>query len=163
MTLSKPRTILGAALAALLCTGSQALAGPVELVVRATRRLDFKVAPRDLARAAADMGQALFRPPSVKGWDGGEVWLNAGTWTARHNALLEGLTTLDDDGFHAAFARPQSNEHAAQLVLDGLLPGPRPPGLFEALLAELDGQPDATSALRLAAGLILVDPAYHLV
>lgn len=142
---------------------NERIAGPVELVARATRRLGFDLAPRDLARATADMGQALFRPPSVKGWDGGEVWLNAGTWTARHNALLQGLTTLDDDGYHAAFARPESIEHAADLVLDGLLPGREPPGLREALLAELDGQPDPTSALRLATGLVLVDPAYHLV
>ena len=26
-----------------------------------------------------DMGQALLAPPSVKGWDGGEVWIEGAT------------------------------------------------------------------------------------
>ncbi len=29
------------------------------------------------------MGQALFAPPNVKGWDGERTWINSGTWVAR--------------------------------------------------------------------------------
>jgi uncharacterized protein (DUF1800 family) len=31
------------------------------------------------------MGQTLFAPPNVKGWDGGPAWLNTATVLARHN------------------------------------------------------------------------------
>src|SRR6202012_3532570 len=31
------------------------------------------------------MGQNLFNPPSVKGWDGGESWINTATMLARIN------------------------------------------------------------------------------
>jgi uncharacterized protein (DUF1800 family) len=31
------------------------------------------------------MGQTLFAPPNVKGWDGGPAWLNTATLLARHN------------------------------------------------------------------------------
>ena len=51
--------------------------------------LDARVSPRDAAEAAALMGQSLYRPPSVKGWDGMRTWINAGTWVARHNTLTD--------------------------------------------------------------------------
>jgi uncharacterized protein (DUF1800 family) len=35
------------------------------------------------------MGQALFLPPSVKGWDGGADWLNSSTLLFRQNAAFE--------------------------------------------------------------------------
>ena len=39
------------------------------------------------------MGQILFHPPNVKGWDGGIAWLNSGTLITRENfaSALDGL------------------------------------------------------------------------
>jgi uncharacterized protein (DUF1800 family) len=68
---------------------STRIAGPVELVARAIARLGASVAPARAAQACAAMGQSLFRPPSVKGWDGGAAWINAGSWIARHEFLVE--------------------------------------------------------------------------
>ncbi len=51
---------------------------PVELVVGTLRQLG--IATTDglpFAIAAAGMGQNLFSPPNVKGWPGGEAWINA--------------------------------------------------------------------------------------
>ena len=31
------------------------------------------------------MGQDIFQPPNVKGWDGGQTWINTNTVFARHN------------------------------------------------------------------------------
>jgi uncharacterized protein (DUF1800 family) len=39
----------------------------------------------ELAAAMRGLGQALFAPPNVKGWDGGTEWLNTATLLARHN------------------------------------------------------------------------------
>ena len=65
------------------------IAAPVECLAVASRALGARVPPRTLARRAGAMGQALFRPPSVKGWEGGRAWIHAGHWIARHNALVE--------------------------------------------------------------------------
>ena len=138
------------------------IAGPVELIARATRRLDLGAPPRDLARAAAEMGQSLLRPPSVKGWDGGEVWINAGTWTARHNAPLDALADLDDDALAAALGRPDSRGAAADLALDGLLPGLADAGeLRAALQREASSAGSLADALRIATALVLVSPDYQ--
>lgn len=136
------------------------IAGPVEWIARAVRRLGFNVPPRDLARQAAEMSQSLLRPPSVKGWDGGEVWINAGTWTARHNAALEGLARHSDAALQAALGKPTSKAHAADLALDGLLPGlDQASDLRQALAAEAETCATDADALRLATALVLVSPA----
>ena len=67
---------------------------PVEFVVGAVRHLG--IANPDWVRLsvlAADAGQRLFFPPTVKGWDGGRAWINAATIFDRANlagALLAG-------------------------------------------------------------------------
>ena len=69
---------------------------PVELVVGTLRQLD--VAPSSampFAVVAAGMGQNLFSPPNVKGWPGGEQWINSNTLLARKQ-FLDRLARMDD-------------------------------------------------------------------
>ena len=69
---------------------------PVELVVGTLRQLE--VAPSSampFAVAAAGMGQNLFAPPNVKGWPGGEAWINSNTLLARKQ-FLDRLARMDD-------------------------------------------------------------------
>ena len=69
---------------------------PVELVV-GTLRL-FEMRPIDLRPAAiacATLGQNPFAPPNVKGWPGGEAWINASTLLARKQ-LVERVLLNDD-------------------------------------------------------------------
>jgi len=69
---------------------------PVELVVGTLRQLEVR--PTDMipfAVAAAGMGQNLFSPPNVKGWPGGETWINATTLLARKQ-FLDRLTRGND-------------------------------------------------------------------
>lgn len=133
------------------------IAGPVELVARTVRRLDLALPPRDLARAASEMGQRLFRPPSVKGWDGGEVWINAGTWTARHNAALEALAAQTD--LTTLLGKPRDHADAADRAIAHLLPGLPPDAPFRrALRTEARSAASPTEALRLATALVLVSP-----
>jgi uncharacterized protein (DUF1800 family) len=61
---------------------------PVELVVGTLRQLEL--APTQavpFAVAAAGMGQNLFAPPNVKGWPGGDAWINSNTLLARKQFL----------------------------------------------------------------------------
>ena len=57
---------------------------PVELVAGTLRT--FEIHPADLKPAVfacAALGQNLFSPPNVKGWPGGEAWIDSSTLLAR--------------------------------------------------------------------------------
>ncbi len=61
---------------------------PAELVVGATRSLRAPARDLGVLIDAMDlMGQNLFFPPSVKGWDGGRSWINTSTLFVRTNIL----------------------------------------------------------------------------
>ncbi len=69
---------------------------PVEIVAGTLRQ--FGLAPGEtlpFALAAAGMGQNLFSAPNVKGWPGGETWINATTLLARKQ-FLDRLTRVDE-------------------------------------------------------------------
>ena len=69
---------------------------PVELVVGTLRQLDL--APggaTPFVVVAAGMGQNLFSPPNVKGWPGGEQWINSNSLLARKQ-FLDRLARMDD-------------------------------------------------------------------
>ncbi|HWY85840.1 MAG TPA: DUF1800 domain-containing protein, partial [Gemmataceae bacterium] len=52
----------------------------------------------ELAGAMEGLGQRLFYPPSVAGWDMGRAWLNGQTFLLRQNLALA-LTSTTDDRF----------------------------------------------------------------
>ena len=58
---------------------------PAEYVIGLVRALDDRPDMTQLAAAMKGLGQDLFAPPNVKGWDGGKAWLNTATLLARHN------------------------------------------------------------------------------
>lgn len=66
---------------------------PVDLLVGAVRSLNTPVRNMGVISAALDtMGQSVFMPPSVKGWDGGRSWINTSTLFIRQNTLVYLLT-----------------------------------------------------------------------
>ncbi|MBL9031566.1 MAG: DUF1800 domain-containing protein [Phycisphaerae bacterium] len=80
----------------------QQIKSPAQLVVGAVRSLGAP--PRDLsvlADALDLMGQNLFYPPSVKGWDGGRSWINTSTLFIRQNVLAYLLTGKRPQGYDA--------------------------------------------------------------
>jgi uncharacterized protein (DUF1800 family) len=69
---------------------------PIDLVAGTLRQFDLRPGqPIPFAVTAAAMGQNLFSPPNVKGWPGGEAWINASTLLAR-KAFLDRLFRADD-------------------------------------------------------------------
>ena len=70
---------------------------PVELVVGTVRQLE--AAPGSalpFAVVVAGMGQNLFAPPNVKGWPGGDAWINTSTLLARKQ-FLDRFARADDE------------------------------------------------------------------
>ena len=61
---------------------------PVELVVGTLRTFDIKPASlRPAVLASAFLGQNPLSPPNVKGWPGGEAWINSATLLGRKQLL----------------------------------------------------------------------------
>lgn len=139
------------------------IAGPVELIAHTCITLRCKVSPRDAARAAAAMGQALFLPPTVEGWPGGPKWIDSGTWLARHAFLVELAQSPERFDPRRAYGADTTAANVAERALALLLPG----GAADTLRATLDaavaraGSFDA--AARDVTTLILTAPEFHVI
>ncbi|HET9112966.1 MAG TPA: DUF1800 domain-containing protein [Burkholderiales bacterium] len=60
---------------------------PVELIVGSVRQLQIHPDPRALAIASRQLGQNVLAPPNVKGWPGGDAWINSTTLLLRKQFL----------------------------------------------------------------------------
>jgi len=72
--------------------------GPVDFMVGLSRRLGTRVPANLIGGGSAVLGQRLFSPPSVKGWDGGESWITTATLMQRGNlaGIVLGVVKVDD-------------------------------------------------------------------
>jgi uncharacterized protein (DUF1800 family) len=60
---------------------------PVEFAIGTLRYLGFTAVPDDMPYWLSRMGQDILQPPSVKGWDGGPLWISTATLLARFNLV----------------------------------------------------------------------------
>jgi len=75
---------------------------PVQLVVGAVRSLNVPVRDLAILNDALDlMGQNIFLPPSVKGWEGGRSWINTSTLFVRQNILAFLIAGKKPQGYDA--------------------------------------------------------------
>lgn len=59
---------------------------PVQWLVQTSRVLEAPLPPIAVSEfAMRQMGQVIFAPPNVKGWEGGRSWINASTYLFRCN------------------------------------------------------------------------------
>ena len=70
------------------------VASPLSFVVGASRRLALDAPGERLVAAATVLGQRLFHPPTVKGWEEGRAWVSSGTLMQRGNVAGLLLGTL---------------------------------------------------------------------
>jgi uncharacterized protein (DUF1800 family) len=117
---------------------------PVEFATGIVRGLEGSTGTLGLAEALEGLGQVVFAPPSVKGWDGGQAWLNAQTLLGRNNLALA-LTSTEDIRFGdrsdparvLAKAEAKTDQAKVQLLLDIFLQGDVPDSTRAKLLAYL--------------------------
>jgi uncharacterized protein (DUF1800 family) len=146
---------------------------PVEFAVGTIRALEIlnpTVQSSALVDACTRMGQSLYVPPSVAGWDGGAGWINSTAMLARANLALGLLSDQND----ALGRRSDPQALAAQcgfggrselakffvdlLVQDGL--GPRPRQQIEKAASAKSA--NAETAAREVVRLVLTSPEYQL-
>lgn len=72
--------------------------GPIDFMVGLSRRLGTRVPPVVLGGGAAILGQRLFSPPSVKGWEEGEAWITTASLMQRGNlaGFVLGVVKVED-------------------------------------------------------------------
>jgi len=113
------------------------------------------------------MGQSIFEPPSVKGWEGHKAWINSTTMLVRLNAAQEAAKLVDDPAnffadLQASQTRPKDNrKHSnnalsfGDLLLDGRVPPP-----LQNRIETVGGNP--TEHARGEVNLLLTSPEYQL-
>lgn len=107
---------------------------PIDFAVGSLATLEATANGHAVASAARAMGQELFAPPSVKGWDMGMAWLSSTTLLARYRfalgvAQVEGMSGAKDLGCQAAWDGLPSGEK----LLERFFPEGLPPDVASAL------------------------------
>ncbi|MEX2188311.1 MAG: DUF1800 domain-containing protein [Pirellulales bacterium] len=85
---------------------------PVELAIDLLKGLETTTNTKRLAEDLLQLGQGVFFPPNVKGWDGGRSWLNSSTLLGRANLarrLVEDSKDRFADGSLAALVEKHAN------------------------------------------------------
>jgi uncharacterized protein (DUF1800 family) len=88
---------------------------PVELVVGLLRCLEISTDMNALAEDIRDIGQGLYYPPNVKGWDGGRSWINSSTLLGRANLVFRLL-----ENEKTRFATQSLQQHLQGMGVDKL-------------------------------------------
>ena len=97
---------------------------PVDLGVGLLRALGATTSTVKLAQGFAELGQSLFFPPNVKGWEGGRTWINSATILGRANlvrqTLLADETNFDSAGGSLDAAAKRAGATEPKQVVDWL-------------------------------------------
>jgi uncharacterized protein (DUF1800 family) len=146
---------------------------PVDFAVGTIRALEIlkpTVEAASLAEACVRMGQSLYAPPSVAGWEVGPAWINSTTTLARTNLAL-GLLSDQNEALgrrcnpkalaaRNGFVRP---EEVGRFFLTLLVAGPLDSKVRDSILkAAAASHPDSELAIRDAVRRILTLPEYQL-
>ena len=156
---------------------------PTELVVGTLKTLQIKQLDKDLPTSMARMGQNLFEPPNVKGWDGGPTWIATDTMMERFNFAArmssERFSDLEVKSSAAELLRKQGIDNPTQMVdyflqllVDGDVPQSARKRLQAYVASDIRGVPSETGAtpegrtldakLRGLVHLIMTLPSYQL-
>jgi uncharacterized protein (DUF1800 family) len=94
--------------------------GPIEFMVSTARRAGIEAPPLVLGAGATLLGQRMFAPPSVKGWEEGPAWITTSTMMQRGNlaGLMLGVIKIDDVLSQADLAAPMMSE-PSEMDADG--------------------------------------------
>jgi uncharacterized protein (DUF1800 family) len=114
---------------------------PCEYVIGTLKTFQITQVDFETPRLMAAMGQNLFNPPSVKGWDGGETWIASDTMMERFNfatrLISQKFDYLEKYSSPAKIAEEQGLNTPAETVdyfLSLLVDGDAPPSTRERLI-----------------------------
>jgi uncharacterized protein (DUF1800 family) len=114
---------------------------PVEFVIGTYQLFGITQTAPGVLVALERMGQVPFRPPSVKGWDGGAQWLNTQTILARENFVssLMAAPEMKQSGGWLTASGPVSANDATFMLARTILQGDASPASLAGVANYLDG------------------------
>ena len=125
---------------------------PCEYVVGMLKTFQISQVDAEVPRLMAAMGQNLFNPPSVKGWDGGENWIASDVMMERFNfatrMISQKFDYLEKYSSPAKIAAEQGLTSAAETVdyfLSLLVENDAPPAVRERLIKYVSSDMDDKS------------------
>lgn len=62
---------------------------PIEWALNWMKACELSTNLKRVSESLAELGQTLFYPPNVKGWDGGRAWINSSTLVGRTNLVSQ--------------------------------------------------------------------------
>jgi hypothetical protein len=148
---------------------------PVEFVVGTHQLFGVSTVARVELGALRAMGQVLFYPPNVKGWDGGAAWLNSQTVLTRENfanAIAQNPKMTAEATWIQPTMHTMDPQQVAFILTDTMLQGDCSRAAQGQLIAYLSGVGQTALAqlsveniderVRGAAYLTMAMPAYQL-
>jgi uncharacterized protein (DUF1800 family) len=145
---------------------------PAQFVVGSYQLYGIKQADLIALGALRRMGQILFLPPNVKGWDGGAAWLNSQTMLTRENFASSLQAKMGDAPWMQVALRTMNPAAVSHDLTTTILQGDVSPASTAQLAAYLNGSnvsalaglsgENADERVRGAAYLTMAMPAYQL-
>ncbi len=146
----------------------QKIRSPVELACGFLRSFEVTTNTQLLARDLREVGQGLYYPPNVKGWDGGRAWINSSTLLGRSNMLhriLQDENTKFAGGTLSDYLRGydiSSPPAAIRFFCDQLLAMPISPDRQEQIAVSADAKQFDETSLRRSLHCVLALPECQL-
>jgi uncharacterized protein (DUF1800 family) len=145
---------------------------PVQFVVGSYQLFGIKQSDKVALGALRRMGQILFLPPNVKGWDGGSAWLNSQTVLTRENFASSLMAKMGNAAWMQRAMASMDPANVSRALVATVLQGDVSPastanltgylsGNNVSALAALSGE-NADERVRGAAYLTMAMPAYQL-
>jgi uncharacterized protein (DUF1800 family) len=144
----------------------------VEFVVGSYQLFGIRQSDVVALGALRRMGQILFLPPNVKGWDGGAAWLNSQTLLTRENFASALMAKMGDATWMQRTMTSMDPAGVTRTLTATILQGDVSPASTAHLTAYLDGTgvsalaalsgENADERIRGAAYLTMAMPAYQL-
>lgn len=148
----------------------QKITSPIDFTVGTCRRLEgSRVSPTALADVCSKLGQTLFHPPNVAGWEEGKAWINSSTLLGRSNfaqAIVASrggpFAVRTDPSGLAAKHGCTTDRDVLGFFLDLLVDGDVPADTRAQLAWSLAGNDPHSERVRRLVQLILSLPEYNL-
>jgi uncharacterized protein (DUF1800 family) len=145
---------------------------PVEFVVGSYQLFGIPQVDNVALGALRRMGQVLFYPPNVKGWDGGASWLNSQTVLTRENFASSLMPKMGEAVWLERATQSMDAANVASLLAATILQGDASPDSLARIDGYLAGNgvsalaglsvENADERVRGAAYLTMAMPAYQL-
>ncbi len=113
---------------------------PVETVVRSIKEVGWVgYSLNDAVNQLINMGQQLFEPPDVAGWELGPGWISSGAMLSRMNFASSLITSQRTALLNAAKPHAQTPENFLSYFVERLAPSPLDGATYQDLLTYLRG------------------------